>query len=117
MPVASIRGVNIFYQMFGTHGAWVALITGAAATLMSLCRLRRGLMKQVTESCFMTAATGRSDVLIDFDIAEEILWLDDLHELLKGLNALPAFIGGGSAGARTAMRFCLRFPADVRELL
>jgi pimeloyl-ACP methyl ester carboxylesterase len=61
--------------------------------------------------------TGRSDVLIEGDVAEEILWLDDLHELLKQLNALPAFVGGSSAGARTAMRFYIRFRNDVLGLL
>jgi pimeloyl-ACP methyl ester carboxylesterase len=61
--------------------------------------------------------TGRSDVLIQGDVAEEILWLDDLHELLKQLSALPVFVGGSSAGARTAMRFYVRFRNDVRGLL
>jgi pimeloyl-ACP methyl ester carboxylesterase len=61
--------------------------------------------------------TGRSDVLIEGDVAEETLWLDDLHALLKQLNALPAFVGGSSAGARTSMRFYLRFRSDVRGLL
>ena len=61
--------------------------------------------------------TGRSDVLIEGDVAEEILWLDDLHELLKQLNAIPTFIGGSSAGARTAMRYYIRFRNDVRGLL
>jgi hypothetical protein len=28
MPVAKIRGVNIFYQVIGDRGPWVALITG-----------------------------------------------------------------------------------------
>jgi pimeloyl-ACP methyl ester carboxylesterase len=61
--------------------------------------------------------TGRSDVLIEGDVAEETLWLDDLHELLKQLNAIPTFIGGSSAGARTAMRYYIRFRNDVRGLL
>jgi pimeloyl-ACP methyl ester carboxylesterase len=50
-------------------------------------------------------------------VPEETLWLDDLHDLLKQLNALPAFIGGSSAGARTSMRFYIRFPKEVRGLL
>ena len=28
MPVAQVRGVNIFYQVIGDRGPWVALITG-----------------------------------------------------------------------------------------
>ena len=49
--------------------------------------------------------TYKADVLIEGEVAEEILWLDDLMELLKQLGAVPAFVGGSSAGARTAMRF------------
>ena len=118
MPVANVRGVNIYYQVIGDRGPWVALITGG----------RRGHDEFVPLARKLAAAgyrvvlhdrrnTGRSDVLIEGDVAEETLWLDDLHELLKRLNALPAFVGGSSAGARTSMRFYLRFRNDVRGLL
>jgi pimeloyl-ACP methyl ester carboxylesterase len=118
MPVAKVRGVNIFYQVIGDRGPWVALITGG----------RRGhdefvpLAKKLADAGYRVVLhdrrnTGRSDVLIEGDVAEEILWLDDLHDLLKQLGALPAFIGGSSAGARTAMRFYVRFRNDVRGLL
>jgi pimeloyl-ACP methyl ester carboxylesterase len=118
MPLAKVRGVNIFYQVIGDKGPWAALITGG----------RRGHDEFVPLATKLANAgyrvvlhdrrnTGRSDVLIEGDVAEETLWLDDLHELLKQLNALPAFIGGSSAGARTAMRFYIRFRNDVRGLL
>ena len=118
MPVAKVRGVNIFYQVIGDRGPWAALITGG----------RRGheefvpLAQKLADAGYRVVLhdrrnTGRSDVLIEGDVAEEILWLDDLHELLKQLGALPAFIGGSSAGARTAMRFYVRFRNDVRGLL
>jgi pimeloyl-ACP methyl ester carboxylesterase len=118
MPVAKVNGVNIFYQVIGERGPWAALITGG----------RRGHDEFVPLATKLANAgyrvvlhdrrnTGRSDVLIEGDVAEEILWLDDLHELMKQLNALPAFIGGSSAGARTAMRFYIRFRKDVRGLL
>ncbi len=118
MPVAKVRGVNIFYQVIGNNGPWVALITGG----------RRGhdefvpLATKLADAGYRVVLhdrrnTGRSDVLIEGDVAEEALWLDDLHNLLKQLGALPAFIGGSSAGARTAMRFYVRFRDDVRGLL
>jgi pimeloyl-ACP methyl ester carboxylesterase len=118
MPVAKVRGVNIFYQIIGDTGPWVALITGG----------RRGhdefvpLAQKLASAGYRVVLhdrrnTGRSDVRIEGDVAEEILWLDDLHELLKQLGALPAFVGGSSAGARTAMRFYVRFRNDVRGLL
>jgi pimeloyl-ACP methyl ester carboxylesterase len=61
--------------------------------------------------------TGASDILLDRDEVEEITWADDLHELLQKLGALPAFIGGSSAGARTSILFTLRHPDAVRALL
>jgi len=118
MPFAKVRGVNIFYQVIGDRGPWVALITGG----------RRGhdefvpLATRIADAGYRVALhdrrnTGRSDVLIEGDVAEEILWLDDLHELLRQLNAVPTFIGGSSAGARTAMRYYNRFPNDTLALL
>ena len=118
MPYAKVRGVNIFYQVIGDRGPWAALITGG----------RRGHDEFVPLATKLANAgyrvvlhdrrnTGRSDVLIQGDVAEETLWLDDLHELLKELNAIPTFIGGSSAGARTAMRYYVRFRNDVRGLL
>jgi pimeloyl-ACP methyl ester carboxylesterase len=118
MPVTKVNGVNIFYQVIGQSGPWVALITGG----------RRGHDEFVPLATKLAHAgyrvvlhdrrnTGRSDVLIEGDVAEETLWLDDLHELLKQLNAIPTFIGGSSAGARTAMRYYIRFRNDVRGLL
>lgn len=118
MPVAKVRGVNIFYQVIGDRGPWAALITGG----------RRGhdefipLAQKLAAGGYRVVLhdrrnTGRSDVLIEGDVAEEILWLDDLHDLLKQLGAVPTIIGGSSAGARTAMRYYSRFPKDARGLL
>jgi len=78
MPVAKVNGVNIFYQVIGDRGPWVALITGG----------RRGHDEFVPLATKLANAgyrvvlhdrrnTGRSDVLIEGDVAEEILWLDD----------------------------------------
>jgi pimeloyl-ACP methyl ester carboxylesterase len=118
MPVAKIRGVNIYYQVIGDHGPWVALITGGRRGHDEFVPLAQKLAKAGHRVVLHDRRnTGRSDVLIDGDVAEETLWLDDLHELLTKLNALPVFVGGSSAGARTSMRFYLRFRKDVRGLL
>ncbi len=118
MPVTKIRGVNIRYQILGEKGPWVALITGGRHPHDEFVPLA----KRIADAGYRVVLhdrrnTGGSDVLIDGDVAEETLWLDDLHDLLKQLNALPAFVGGSSAGARTAMRFYLRFRDAVRGLL
>jgi pimeloyl-ACP methyl ester carboxylesterase len=118
MPVAKVRGVNIFYQVIGDRGPWVALITGGRRGHDEFIPLAQKLAKGGYRVVLHDRRnTGRSDVLIEGDVAEEILWLDDLHELLKQLNAVPTMIGGSSAGARTAMRYYTRFPNDTRALL
>ena len=118
MPVAKVRGVNIFYQVIGDRGPWAALITGGRRGHDEFVPLATKLAKAGYRVVLHDRRnTGRSDVLIEGDVAEETLWLDDLHELMKQLGALPSFIGGSSAGARTAMRYYVRFRNDVRGLL
>src|SRR6476620_7887853 len=118
MPVANVRGVNIFYQVSGDQGPWVALITGGRRGHDEFVPLATKLAKAGYRVVLHDRRnTGRSDVLIEGDVAEEILWLDDLHELLKQLNAIPTFIGGSSAEARTAMRYYNRYPKDTRVVL
>jgi len=118
MPVAKVNGVNIFYQVIGDQGPWAALITGGRRGHDEFVPLATKLAKSGYRVVLHDRRnTGRSDVLIEGDVAEETLWLDDLHELMKQLNAIPSFIGGSSAGARTAMRYYVRFRNDVRGLL
>jgi pimeloyl-ACP methyl ester carboxylesterase len=118
MPTAKVRGLNINYEIVGTEGPMVTLITGG----------RRGynefvpLAKKIAVNGFRVLLhdrrnTGASDMLIDGGEVEEIVWADDLHELLRQLNATPAFIGGSSSGARTAILFCVRHPEATRGLL
>jgi pimeloyl-ACP methyl ester carboxylesterase len=60
---------------------------------------------------------GTSDVAIDSDESEYELWADDLYELLRQINATPAYIGGSSSGCRTSILFALRHPDAVSGLL
>ena len=118
MPLANIRGVNINYRVIGDRGPWIALTTGG----------RRGHEEFIPLSEKIAAAgyrvllhdrrnTGASDVLIEGDEGEEVIWTRDLHELMSRLDALPAFFSGGSSGARTSILFYLRYPQAVRGLL
>ena len=61
--------------------------------------------------------TGGSDVLIEGEEGEEVIWTEDMYALMRELDALPAFFGGGSSGARTSILFALRHPGVVRGLL
>jgi pimeloyl-ACP methyl ester carboxylesterase len=118
MPVSTIRGVNINWQTVGDRGPWVMMTTGG----------RRGhdefipLAQKIARNGFRVMLhdrrnTGASDLWIEGDESEEATWLGDMHELMKSHDALPAFFSGSSAGARTSMRFYLRYPQAVRGLL
>lgn len=118
MPIAKVRGVDINYEVVGERGPWVTLITGG----------RRGYQEFVPLAGKIAAGgfrvllhdrrnTGASEMLIDDAEVEEVVWADDLRELLAGLDGLPAFIGGASSGARTAILFCVRHPEACRGLL
>ena len=100
MPTASVRGLNLNYEIVGDDGPWVALITGG----------RRGYREFVPMAEKLAANgfrvllhdrrnTGSSDILLAGDEVEEATWADDLNELLGQFGAAPAFIGGSSSGA------------------
>jgi pimeloyl-ACP methyl ester carboxylesterase len=118
MPIENIRGVNVFYQVIGDRGPWVALITGGRRAHNEFVpfakKLAAGGYRVVLHD---RRNTGASEILLDKDEVEEITWADDLNILLGRLGASPAFIGGSSAGARTSILFTLRHPESVRALL
>lgn len=116
MPIALVRGINIAYEIIGNDGPWVALTPGGRRSHHEFLPLSR----RIAAAGFRVFLhdrrnTGASDILIEGDEGEESLWIDDLHELLKQQNALPAFIGGSSAGARMSIRYYLRHGQDVRQ--
>ena len=118
MPIAEIRGVGIHYQVLGERGPWVALTTGGRRGHQEFVPLARKIADAGHRVLLHDRRnTGASDVLVEGDEVEEAIWADDLHELLSRLDALPAFVGGSSSGARTSILLALRHPQAVRGLL
>ena len=118
MPVQNIRGVHIHYEVTGDSGPWVALVTGGRRGFAEF----RPLAQKLADRGFRVLLhdrrnTGASDVLIEGEEGEEEIWADDLVLLLRQLDALPAFVGGTSSGARLSMLTYLRHPEAVRGLL
>jgi pimeloyl-ACP methyl ester carboxylesterase len=118
MPLAKVRGVNINYKILGNNGPWVALSPGGRRDISGI----ELLAGKVAETGYRVVVfdrrnCGSSDVVIDGEDSEYEIWADDIHELLRQLGALPAFIGGSSSGCRTALLFALRHPEAVRALL
>jgi pimeloyl-ACP methyl ester carboxylesterase len=118
MPYTKVRDVDINYQVLGNAGPWVALSPGGRRDIS-------GIQNQASKLAnlgyrvviFDRRNCGASEVKIDGTESEYEIWADDVHELLKQLNALPAVVGGSSSGCRTALLFALRHPESVRALL
>src|SRR5215469_7861084 len=118
MPVASVRGVEINYQVLGERGPWVALQPGGRRGLDGV----KSLGHKIAEAGYRVLVydrrnCGASGVSFDGGNSENEVWAADLHELLLQLDALPAFVGGSSSGCRLALLAALRHPAEVRGLL
>jgi pimeloyl-ACP methyl ester carboxylesterase len=118
MPTAKIRGLNINYEVVGDDGPWMTLITGGRRGYREVIPLAHRIADRGFRVLLHDRRnTGASDMLLDDAEVEEAVWADDLNELLEQLNAAPAFIGGSSSGARTALMFAVRHPGSVRALL
>jgi len=118
MPVATVRGVDINYEVLGERGPWVALQPGGRRGLVGV----KSLGQKIAEAgnrvlVYDRRNCGASGISFDGGNSENEVWADDLHELLLQLDAAPAFIGGSSSGCRLALLAALRHPADARGLL
>ena len=118
MPFANIRNVAIFYMVFGNHGPWIALNSGGRNSHEEMVPFA----KQIAECGFRVLVhdrrnTGASQMLFEGVDGEEEIWADDLYELMKSLDALPAYFSGSSAGARLSMLMLRRHPEAVKALL
>ncbi len=118
MPVATVRGVHINYQVLGEHGPWVALSPGGRRDMSGVLPLAEKLAAAGYRVLIHDRRNcGASDVVIDGQESEYEIWADDLYELLSQLDALPAVVGGSSSGCRLWLLFALRHPEAVRALL
>jgi pimeloyl-ACP methyl ester carboxylesterase len=118
MPVAKVRGVNINYEVHGSHGPWVALSPGGRRALENV----RALAQHMASHGYRVVIHDRrncgvSDIVIGGEVSEYETWADDLHVLLTQLGALPAIVGGSSSGCRLSLIFALKYPQAVRALL
>ena len=118
MPILNIRGVDINYEVIGDAGPWLALTTGGRRGYAEFVSFARKIAAEGFRVVLHDRRnTGSSDVVIAGDEGEEVLCTDDLVLLLEHLDALPAFIGGTSSGARMSMLVYQRHPEAVRGLL
>jgi pimeloyl-ACP methyl ester carboxylesterase len=122
MPHLNIQSANIFYEVHGDSGPWVALNAGGRHRSLEMVPLAQKLAAQgfrvITHD---RRNTGASDIVIGRDLddlrSEDEIWADDLNALIQHLGAGPLYSGGSSAGARLSLLLARRHPQAVRGLL
>jgi pimeloyl-ACP methyl ester carboxylesterase len=118
MPIAKVRGVDINYEVLGSHGPWIALSPGGRRALENVKSLARRMADAGHRVLIHDRRNcGLSDIAIGGERSEYEIWADDLYELTSQLKALPAVVGGGSSGCRLSVLFALKYPHAVRALL
>jgi pimeloyl-ACP methyl ester carboxylesterase len=117
MPSATINGIEIYYDIIGDDGPWVAALSGGRHPVAEIEKFARAIAGRGNRVIVHDRRNcGRS--AFDFDTlgTEEDIWTADLHGLLSHLNVGRAFVVGQSRSARIAIRFALRYPDRTRSL-
>lgn len=117
MPTARINGAQIYYEIIGRNGPWVAAIPGGRFPLTSI----KGFTRAIAFRGYRVIVhdrrnCGRSSLDFNTLKSEDDVWADDLHALLSTLDVARAFVVGKSRGARVAIRFALSHPDKTRGL-
>jgi pimeloyl-ACP methyl ester carboxylesterase len=118
MATTTIRGATVAYEVLGNSGPWLAQSPGGRRPKEEV----KAMSQQIADGGFRVLIydrrnCGASDVVLEGSESEYEIWADDLYELLKQLNAVPAYISGASSGCRLSVLFALRHPEAVKGLL
>lgn len=118
MLFANVNSVRLHYQVLGTSGPWVALVSGARRNMDEV----RGLATLVAEAGFQVLLhdrrnTGQSSLSLEGDGSEFEIWADDLRALAQSLELPPLIVGGSSSGCRLATVMALRHRDAIRALV
>lgn len=117
MPVTTIRGVDIAYEMLGEDGPRVCITPGGRRGMEAL----RPLAALIVDAGFRVLIydrrnTGASGIGFP-GTSESEEQAEDLSALLRELRTGPAYIAGSSSGARMSLLLAHRYPDAVHGLL
>lgn len=115
MPIAEIDGARIRYEL-GGEGPPAVLTPGGRLGLDDLSAFAGELRPHLRLLEWDRRNTGRSDLWLR-DTSEQERWADDLAALLGQLGMAPAWLVGGSAGARVSYLTAVRHPEVVRGIV
>jgi pimeloyl-ACP methyl ester carboxylesterase len=117
MPVKTIRGVDIVFEVLGDGGPWVALTPGGRRGMEAV----RDLAGLVAEAGYRVLIhdrrnTGASGMGFPGE-NESREQAEDLAALMDALGTGPAFVAGSSSGSRMSLLLAEHHPALVTGLL
>ena len=103
MPVTTIRGVDISYEILGSDGPWVSITPGGRRGMDA----QRPLASLIADAGFRVLIhdrrnTGASGIGFPGS-SESQEQAEDLSALLRELGTGPAYIAGSSSGARMSL--------------
>lgn len=116
MPVASLNGINIYYE---DHGSGFPLVMTHGYSSSS--RAWAGQIPEVTQRYRLITwdmrGHGQTDSPEEQEAYNEANTVEDLYQLLKLLGVERAVIGGLSLGGYMSLAFHLAHPEMVQALL
>jgi pimeloyl-ACP methyl ester carboxylesterase len=115
VPVAEVDHAHIHYDVAG-EGPLAVVTAGGRNGMEGIASLALGLHSELRVLEWDRRNTGASDLYLGKP-SEQAQWADDLANLLRRLNLAPAWLLGGSAGARVSYLTAVRHPDVVRGLV
>ena len=117
MPVKTIRGVDIVYEVLGDSGPWVTVTPGGRRGMEA----QRSLAGMIADAGYRVLIhdrrnMGASGIAFRGD-SESFEQAEDLLVLLRELGTGPAYVAGSSSGARMSILLARHHPEAVKALL
>jgi 3-oxoadipate enol-lactonase len=113
MPIKTIHGAAMHYEESGS-GTPVALIHGFPLDSRIFAEQANALSRQYRVIRPDLRGFGKSQSGAPFSVASQA---DDVHALLKEIDALPCVLGGLSMGGYIALVFARKYGKDLRGLV
>jgi pimeloyl-ACP methyl ester carboxylesterase len=115
MPIDKINGVNLYWELTGTHGEPLVLIHGSWGDHHNWDRVTGELSQSFRVLTYDRRGHSQSERLSQQGSMEEDV--ADLVALIEYLQLAPAHIVGNSGGAAVALKTAAQHPALFRTLV
>jgi pimeloyl-ACP methyl ester carboxylesterase len=116
MPIASVNGIRLYYEVAGS-GAPLVLVHGFACGVRSWDPQVRALSRSRRAITYDVRGHGISEAPEDAAAYSQDIFVQDLHAFLGHLKIRRAAIGGLSMGGNIALNFALAYPDMVSKLI